>query len=162
GNLYVGNLTGATIAMYRPPFSASSTPAVTLSVSSFAIFSLAVEKTGLAVLPAVASAAGSSGSFFRTGVQLNNANASPMSGRFVFHRAGAVGVENDPSLTYALNPGETQNVSDLVQAMGQSGLGSIDLIPGLGGFPTVLARVFNDGGSKGTAGFTEDLVKQEN
>ncbi len=161
GNLYVGNLTGATVTMYRPPFSSSSAPVVTLAVSSFSIFSLAVEKTGLAVLPGVASAAGSGGSFFRTGVQLNNVNPSPMSGRIVFHRAGIAGVETDPSLTYALNPGETQNVSDLVQAMGQSGLGSADLIPGSGGFPTVVARVFNDAGSNGTAGFTEDLVKQE-
>jgi hypothetical protein len=162
GNLYVGNLTGATVMLYRPPFSSSSTPAVTLALGSFSIFGLAVEKTGLAVLPAVASASGALGSFFRTGVQLSNANASPMSGRIVFHPAGTSAIETDPSLAYALNPGETQNVPDLVQAMGQSGLGSADLIPGSGGFPTVVARVFNDAGSNGTAGFTEDLVKQEN
>src|SRR5262249_12482207 len=104
GNLYVGNLTGATVAMYRPPFSASSTPAVTLSVGSgFAIFSLAVEKPGLGVLPGVASSAGFGGSFFRTGLQLNNSSGSPQSGRIVFHRSGAAGLETDPTLTYALN-----------------------------------------------------------
>ena len=161
GNLYVGNLGSGTVTMYRPPFSSSSAPVATLTLSNFSIFGIAVERTGLAVLPAVASAAGGFGSFFRTGVQINNSGTTPMSGRFVFHRAGTSGLETDPSMSYALNPGQTESIPDLVQAMGQSGLGSVDLIPGSGGFPTVVARVFNDAGSKGTAGFTEDLLKQE-
>ncbi len=161
GNLYVGNLTGAAVAIYRPPFSSSSTPSVTLTVSGFSIFSLAVEQPGLGVLPGVASSPGAFNSFFRTGVQLSNPSGSSMSGRIVYHPAGVSGLETDPSTTYALNPGETKNIPDLVQTIGQSGLGSADVLPGTGGFPTVVARVFNDAGSNGTAGFTEDLLKQE-
>ena len=82
-----------------------------------------------------------------------------MAGRIVFHRAGTQGADSDPSLSYTLTPGQTQNIADLLPAMGQSGLGSADFFPNSGGLPTVVARVFNDGGSNGTVGFTEDLVK---
>jgi hypothetical protein len=45
GNLYVGNLTDATIRVFAPPFSASSTPTVTLTVSgTFALFGIAIGK----------------------------------------------------------------------------------------------------------------------
>ncbi|HEX7136798.1 MAG TPA: hypothetical protein VF219_03090 [Vicinamibacterales bacterium] len=161
GNLYVGNLGSSTVAEYGLPFSASSSPSTTLTVSSTSIFGIAVERPGLGVLPAVGSATGAFNSFFRTAVQLNNSSSSPMSGRIVFHRASTPGADSDPSLSYSLNAGETQNISDLLQAMGQTGIGSADVLPASGGFPTVVTRVFNDGGSKGTAGFTEDLLKQE-
>ncbi len=46
GNMYIGNLSNATITVYSPPFSAASAPAVTLIVSSgaFAIFGIAIGK----------------------------------------------------------------------------------------------------------------------
>jgi hypothetical protein len=45
GNLYVGNLTDATIRVFAPPFTAASTPTVTLTVSgSFALFGMAIGK----------------------------------------------------------------------------------------------------------------------
>jgi serine/threonine protein kinase, bacterial len=46
GNLYVGNLSNATITVYTPPFSAASAPAVTLTVSTgvFAIFGITIGK----------------------------------------------------------------------------------------------------------------------
>ena len=161
GNLYVGNLGNSSVTEYNAPFSASSSPVTTLTIPNFAIFALAIDKSAFGVLPAVGSAAGQFGSFFRTAMQLNNSGGSPMSGRIIFHRQGTQGTDGDPSLTYSLNAGETQSIPDLLQAMGQSGIGSADLLPATGGFPTVVTRVFNDGGSKGTAGFAEDLLKQE-
>jgi hypothetical protein len=44
GNLYVGNLGDATIRVFTPPFSASSTPTVTLTVTGAAIFGIAIGK----------------------------------------------------------------------------------------------------------------------
>lgn len=47
GNLYVGNEGDATVRVFTPPFSASSTPSVTLTVgppSSFALFGIAIGK----------------------------------------------------------------------------------------------------------------------
>jgi hypothetical protein len=47
GNLYVGNDGDATIRVFSPPFAATSTPSVTLTVgtpSSFAIFGIAIGK----------------------------------------------------------------------------------------------------------------------
>ena len=45
GNLYVGNLTDATIRVFAPPFSASSTPTTTLTLTgTFALFGIAVGK----------------------------------------------------------------------------------------------------------------------
>lgn len=44
GNLYVGNLGDATIRVFTPPFSATSTPSVTLTVTGAAIFGIAIGK----------------------------------------------------------------------------------------------------------------------
>jgi hypothetical protein len=44
GNLYVGNLGDATIRVFTPPFSASSTPTGTLTVTGAAIFGIAIGK----------------------------------------------------------------------------------------------------------------------
>jgi hypothetical protein len=46
GNLYVGNLSNATIAVYAPPFSAASAPSLTFTVGSgtFAIFGIFIGK----------------------------------------------------------------------------------------------------------------------
>ena len=43
--------------------------------------------------------------------------------------------------------------------MGQSGIGSLDVVATTGAAPVVSARVYNDGGAAGTNGFTEDALK---
>ncbi|HEX7680272.1 MAG TPA: hypothetical protein VF713_19225, partial [Thermoanaerobaculia bacterium] len=113
------------------------------------------------ILPAVGSANGSNGSFFRTGVQLQNPSPSVMTGNIVFHTAGVPGTTSDPFLSYTLNPGQTQTIADLLPALARSGLGSADVVSTSGNLPTVVARVFNDAGDKGTSGFTEDLMKPQ-
>jgi len=126
---------------------------------------LAVRATGTAtesiarVIPAAGSTPGNFGSFFRTGVQLSNPWFSTVSGRFVYHPAGVAGASTDPSLSFTISPGATIAYDDLVQTMGQSGLGSIDLVqPADSDPPVVVARVYNDAGASGTSGFTEEAI----
>lgn len=113
------------------------------------------------VLPVVGSVAGGFGANFKTSVQLLNPASfgDPLTGRLIFHRAGAVGSPGDPSLSYTLAPGVVVAYADVVSTMGQSGLGSIDVVapPGVPA-PIILTRIYNDSGAAGTAGFFEDAV----
>ncbi len=111
------------------------------------------------VLPVVGSLAGNFGSFFRTSLQLYNPHGSAVSGRIVFHPAGAAGSDTDPSLAYSILPGKTLAFADVLPAMGVAGgIGSADLIAdATSAFPVALGRVFNDAGAAGTSGFGEDV-----
>ncbi|HEY1249764.1 MAG TPA: hypothetical protein VGH97_01160 [Thermoanaerobaculia bacterium] len=118
-------------------------------------------------LPVAGSLAGNFGSFFKTSLKILNPNFMPISGRVVFHPAGAAESPSDPFVTYSLASGQSFSWDDVVAAIGQSGLGSLDVVvtvpPSLPGPPlplqppVVVARVFNDGGAAGTSGFTEPL-----
>lgn len=105
----------------------------------------------LAVVGSVQGAA-----FFRTGVQVHNPRATPISGKFVYHAQGTSGTANDASMTYTLQGGETIDYADLLPAMGLSGLGSLDIMTTGDPAPIMVARVFSDAGDAGTAGFTID------
>jgi virginiamycin B lyase len=113
------------------------------------------------ILPVVGSTAGVDGSFFRTAVQLHNSTGGPIAGRVVFHPSGLSGSGSDPALPYALSPGQTQSIADLLPAMGRSGLGSADIEATSGSIPAMTVRVFNDAGAAGTAGFTEEPMRAE-
>jgi hypothetical protein len=112
------------------------------------------------VLPAVASAGGVGGSFFRTSVQVYNPGGGPLNGRFLYHPANTAGSSADPGLDFTIPAGETVSYPDIVAAMGQSGLGSLDLLlPSASSSPAiVVARVYNDAGNDGTSGFTEEAI----
>ena len=115
----------------------------------------------LRILPVVGSTAGVGTSFFRTSVQLHNAGTTPSTGRIVFHPSGVSGTESDPSLDFALAPGQTQTIPDLLPAMGTTGLGSADIsltLGSAGNVPIISARVFNDAGTAGTTGFAFNAV----
>jgi hypothetical protein len=114
------------------------------------------------VLTVVGSTPGNFGSFFKTSVQLYNAHDSTISGKLVFHAAGAPGNPSDPSLAYSLAPGQSLSYDDLLPAMGLSGLGSVDLVAdGQSPVPLALARVFNDAGAAGTTGLTLSALAAE-
>jgi hypothetical protein len=131
--VYAGDVTG-TVAMSD---GARVGSAISLSGSGTATESLA------AVLPAVGSVTGTFGSSFKTSLQLLNPSASVMTGRLVFHHAG----------------GQELTLPDLGTAMGATGLGSLDMIIASGiGKPQIVARVYNDAGTAGTAGFFEDPI----
>lgn len=114
-------------------------------------------------IPVVGSTPGSNGSYFKTAVQLYNPQGSTISGKLVFHTAGASGNSGDPSLTYSLGARKTITYADLLPAMGiASGLGTIDMVSDPGAaLPVALTRVFNDAGALGTSGLTEDAFKAE-
>jgi len=111
-----------------------------------------------AVIPVAGSLPGNFGSFFRTAVQMFNPLASTMRVRVVFHTQGQNGADTDPSMQVSLAPGETKYYSDLLPALGLSGLGSLDLVPLDGALPLVVTRIYNDGGAKGTTGMTLDAI----
>ncbi len=126
---------------------------------------LAARATGTAtesiarVIPAAGSTPGNFGSFFRTGVQLSNPWTEAVTGRFVYHPAGVAGSSADPSLGFTVSAGSTVSYDDLVQTMGQGGLGTLDVVvPSDSSLPVIVARVYNDGGGSGTSGFTEEAI----
>jgi len=101
--------------------------------------------TRRAVIPVAGSTAGAFGGKFRTALELRG-NAS-MKGRVVFHPAGRVADDNDPSLPYSFIGNPIVAWDDVVEAMGQSGIGSIDIIPDEGtldSVPGITARLYND------------------
>lgn len=114
-----------------------------------------------AILPAVGSVTGTFGSSFKTSLQLLNPGpgAGSMTGRLVFHQAGVAGSSSDPSYTYTIPAGQTLTLPDLGTAMGTTGLGSLDMIVASGASkPQIVARIFNDAGIAGTAGFFEEPI----
>lgn len=116
----------------------------------------------LAGILAVAGSTQGSGAFFKTSIQIHNPRTTPISGTFVFHRSGASGSANDPSLAYVLNAGQTIDYPDLLPAMGvSSGLGSIDIMTTGDPVPIMAARIFSDAGENGSAGFFLDALAPE-
>jgi hypothetical protein len=112
----------------------------------------------LGIIPAVGSLQGGNDSFFRTGMQLYNPTTELQTGTLRFHPAGVNGTDGDPSMDYSLLAGQTLAFEDIVEELGQTGLGSMDVVPTAGGFPVVITRVFNDNGEEGTTGMFEELM----
>jgi len=82
-----------------------------------------------------------------------------MSCKLVFHATGVAGSSNDTTRLVTLEPGEVFSTPDVVAAMGQSGLGSLDIIlPAGQAAPMIMTRVYNDAGSAGTSSLTEEAV----
>jgi hypothetical protein len=98
------------------------------------------------VFPLVGSTPGAFGGRFKTSLKLTASNAN-QKGTLVFHPAGKPASDSDPSMPFALAAGETRLIDDIVAAMGQSGIGSLDIIPDENGDPIVPvaeARLYND------------------
>jgi hypothetical protein len=130
---------------------------------------LAVQATGsaadgggsnpAAVIPVAISSPGQLGANFRTAAQLYNPSTTAITGKLVFHAQGVSGSASDPSLPYSLTPGQTTFLGDVVAALAQTGIGSLDIVPSTGALPVASIRVYNDGGVNGTTGFTEQEFK---
>jgi hypothetical protein len=113
-----------------------------------------------AIVPVVGSTPGALGqAFFRSSVQLHNPGTTQIRGHLIYHPQGTSGTASDPSVLYALDPGETRSIPDLLPSMGLTGLGSLDVVPEDDlPAPFVLVRVFNDAGSQGTTGFASESM----
>jgi hypothetical protein len=122
------------------------------------IFASTDAKVVVGMIPVAGSGRGSFGSFFRTSLQLTNPDDSPLSGSLVFHAAGRIATQEDPSVPFHLEKqGQTVSFADVVAEMGESGLGTIDIVTS-GLPPIVSARVYHDGGAAGTSGFVEEMI----
>lgn len=113
------------------------------------------------VIPVVASIAGKAGANFRTSVQLHNPGDVGILGRLVFHPQGRPGADTDPFLSFVIPSKATVQYQNLLAAMGQTGIGSADLVVPTGTKIETVVRIFNDAGEKGTAGMTEPQVGLE-
>jgi hypothetical protein len=101
---------------------------------------------------------GNANSAFKTSAQLTNLGGSPIAGKLVFHPAGVPTKDTDPSIAYSLTQGATVSYDDVVQSMGASGLGTMDLVTTSGYPADVSLRIYNDEGAvNGTSGLTEEL-----
>ncbi|HYR28512.1 MAG TPA: hypothetical protein VEU30_08605 [Thermoanaerobaculia bacterium] len=112
------------------------------------------------VVPVVGSAAGAFGSFFRTEIAFANPTPFGFGVMLVFHPAGRSAEPGDPKILVHLGGGESRTYTDIVADMGQTGLGSVDVLT-TGFTPVMTTRVYNDAGSAGTSGFTEEVVTSD-
>ena len=113
-------------------------------------------------LAGLGSGQGGFGSFFRTAVQLTNADFfSTITGKFVFHPAGVAASPSDPTLPFTIAPEATVHFPDIVAAMGRSGLGSVDVVTTNSFPPIITTRAFNDQGPSGTSGLTLEMTRPE-
>jgi hypothetical protein len=114
------------------------------------------------VIPAAGSTRGAFGSSFKTSTQITNFTSFPIKGNLVFHPSGRSGVAGDPSLAYNVEGFSTVYYDDVINQMGQSGLGSVDVMSTSSPAPVVTVRIYNDGGATaGTSGFTEEALAPE-
>lgn len=109
------------------------------------------------VVTAAGSLAGNFGSFFRTSIQVASPGGGTSTGTLVFHPAGVAASPNDQAIPYTATSGNAISFTDIVQQMGKSGLGTIDVISNNGFPPIVTARIYNDT-LNGTSGFTEEMI----
>lgn len=95
------------------------------------------------IVPVVGSARGANGSLFKTFLRLEGTG---MHGRIIFHPAGGVISNNDPSIAYDLRSTDKVEWDDVVAAIGQSGIGSLSIVPAEGELallPRATVRLYN-------------------
>ncbi|MFL6247668.1 MAG: hypothetical protein ACJ74H_16705 [Thermoanaerobaculia bacterium] len=105
----------------------------------------------------VAGSLRGSGAEFKTSAQLTNLGSATITGKLIFHPANVATLDSDRSLAYSLTPLKSVSYNDVVQAMGASGLGTMDLVLTSGYPPDVSMRIYSDAGVNGTSGLTEEL-----
>jgi hypothetical protein len=150
-------------------FGSDVTGSVDITSGSFSGAPLALGGTGTATeqlrgyIPVVGSAAGASGSNFKTSLQLlygAPGSSGSITGKLAFHPSGASGSSSDPTITYNVGAGQVVTYPDIVATFGRSGLGSVDLITTpTATQPVIITRVYNDAGTLGTSGLTEDVIE---
>lgn len=104
------------------------------------------------IVPVAISSPGLNSSVFRTSIQLRHSQDSiegqatppPVSGRIVFHPQATIGASSDPSFPFSLSAGSVLAIPDVLVAVGQTGLGSLDVLVSTGTAPIAVTRVFDD------------------
>jgi hypothetical protein len=152
---------GATTYYFKGDIQDNVAPVGVVIRHGWALNVVAVDKTrAYATLPVVGSAEGANSSFFRTAMQFTNPSNEITAAKLVFHPAGQSAKPTDPSYDVFLAPGFSAYFPDVVKnQLKTSGLGSLDILAILP--PVITARVYNDGGTAGTQGFTEEIVTSD-
>jgi hypothetical protein len=99
--------------------------------------------TGRFFLPVAGSVSGRFDSQFATGFQIHNPTGQPMAVRLTFHPAGRSATDDDPELALAIGPRTTRSFSDVIESIGATGLGSLDVTVAASLQPVMLARVYS-------------------
>ncbi len=115
------------------------------------------------VVPAVTSASGLYGAFFKTRLELenncvDNTCVEAVEGRLVFHPRGRPGSDFDHAIPFRLAPSDVVRFHDIVSDMGEQGSGSLDVIVSRGRPPIVRAEVFNSKAGESVHGAIESSV----
>lgn len=151
--LILGDAEGDVSFSNKPERSFGAAPELRATAAAF--------QTVVNILPVAISAPGPAGSYFKTSLQLRNPQGvGRLSGKFVFHPAFATASPADPSLPYSLGAWETRTIDDLVAAMGQTGIGSVDVVAtdtDLG--PTIQATIYTETPAGGTVSCAEPTVR---
>lgn len=113
------------------------------------------------VVATVASLPGANNSYFRTQLQLHNPGTAQATGKIVYRPRESAPSPSDPSYSYTLRFRETVSLADLFATLGQTGNGSLEVVPTTGSTPVLVTRVFNDLGSAGTFGVGEDALPED-
>lgn len=112
------------------------------------------------VVPIAGSVVGATGAKFRTSLRITS-TAGQQRGRIIFHPAGQAS-DSDPSIAYSFERIKQSFAwDDIVQAIGATGVGSLDIVPdddAEPSAPTVLARHYTDA-PNGTFGSFEPAVQ---
>ncbi|MBV8544241.1 MAG: hypothetical protein JO093_22170 [Acidobacteria bacterium] len=152
-----------TVYTYRVIALNGDTPCVgTFSASYGATAFGLTRRINRIVIPVVGSTRGLNNASFKTSLRLGPPDATS-AGKIIFHPAGRAGSDDDPSIPYRVERGQTLQFDDVVATIGQSGIGSLDIlqtVPVLSEGTTVLpveARLFNEA-AEGTYGAFERPV----
>jgi hypothetical protein len=122
----------------------------TFTASSNSGLSLALRVNRI-VIPVVGSTRGVNNANFKTSLRLGPPSTASV-GKIVFHPAGRAGSDEDPSIPYHIERGQTMEFDDIVAAIGQTGIGSLDILQTFpfvtdeSSVPPVEARLFNEAG----------------
>ena len=136
------------------------------SISDLPVVSggLALSGTGIVsqfragVVPAVGSAPGAGGSHIKTSLQMiAPVIGGDVSGVLIFRLAGFP--LNGASLPISIPHNTAISFADVVAAMGQTGIGTLEIVLDAdSAIPVTVARVFDDQGAQGTTGLGEEMI----
>jgi hypothetical protein len=103
-------------------------------------------RTPANLIPVVGTVVGGGSTLFKTSMQITNPYPTAISGSLVFRPVGQSSAASDPRLSYTLAPFETRTLTDLMAAIGTTGIGSLEIAPAIGPAPASVVRI-EDGGS---------------
>lgn len=95
------------------------------------------------IVPVVGSTRGANGALFKTYLRLEGSN---IRGKVIFHQAGRPASDSDPSVAFDLTHATEVVWDDIVAALGQSGIGSLSIVPDEGQaqeLPRATVRLYN-------------------